>query len=179
MARRAVTRAAGPGATVEPGSDFPTILPGLFFRPGRKSYASFQLKPNTVYYLLPGVHIGNLQADENDAFVGGLSNGQPTVLSGDYAQSLLWAIETNSSIGNQAGVTIEYLTIEKYMLAATRVPSTPIPIPAGLSGTTRSPLTYPAPGWSWVLTMSQRQLHDLESTSGFQSVAANTWGWTG
>ena len=61
----------------KPGSDFPNATAGVILPAGTNSYASFQLKPNTVYYLLPGVHIGSLQADENDAFVGGLPTVSP------------------------------------------------------------------------------------------------------
>jgi hypothetical protein len=81
--------------------------------PGKHSYPSYDLRPNTVYYLLPGQHIGSLMADANDSFVGGFSHGVTTVLTGDYSGAH-WAIDSNSSDGNQAGVTIEYLTIEKY-----------------------------------------------------------------
>ena len=52
---------------------------------GTKDYESYQLSPNTVYYLLPGTHVGSFQADTNDAFVGGLAGGTPTVLSGNYS----------------------------------------------------------------------------------------------
>lgn len=74
---------------------------------------SYQLKPDTVYYLLPGIHIGSIQADANDAFVGGRWRGQGSVLSGDYRYGGQ-AIDSNSSAGNQLNVVVEYLTIEKY-----------------------------------------------------------------
>lgn len=74
---------------------------------------SYQLKPDTVYYLLPGIHIGSIQADANDAFVGGRWRGQGSVLSGDYRYGGQ-AIDSNSSAGNQPNVVVEYLTIEKY-----------------------------------------------------------------
>ena len=54
-------------------SDFPDDTAGVILPAGARSYASYQLTPNTVYYLLPGTHIGGFQADKNDAFVGGLS----------------------------------------------------------------------------------------------------------
>jgi len=95
-----------------PGSDFPNATAGVILPAGTHDYASYQLAPNTVYYLLPGVHIGSLQANENDAFVGGLANGQSTILSGEYGETH-WAIDSNASIGNQADVTVEYLTVEK------------------------------------------------------------------
>ena len=43
----------------------------------------------------------------------GWSNGTPTVLSGEYS-GYNEAIDSNFSDGNQSGVTIEYLTIEKF-----------------------------------------------------------------
>lgn len=95
-------------------SDFPKDTAGYVLPAGTRYYASYQLNPNTVYYLLPGTHIGAFQANINDAFVGGFSNGVPTVLSGDYS-GYNWAIDSNSTNGNQPGVTIEYLTIEKYL----------------------------------------------------------------
>jgi len=96
-----------------PGSDFPDATAGVVLPAGKHSYASYQLTPDTVYYLLPGKHVGNFQANTNDAFVGGLHHGMPTVISGDYSGSP-WAIDSNYSNGNQPGVTIEYLTIEKF-----------------------------------------------------------------
>jgi hypothetical protein len=160
-----------------PRSDFPNATAGVILPVGTHSYASFQLKPNTVYYLLPGVHIGNLQADENDAFVGGLSNGQPTVLSGDYAQSLLWAIDSNSSIGNQAGVTIEYLTIEKYMAGGNSGAINP---DSNTGWTIRNnTITLNVPGAGVVLgadNVLKDNCMTLNGQYGFQSVAANPWG---
>lgn len=96
-----------------PSSDFPQDTAGVVLPTGGSNYLSYQLKPNTVYYMLPGMHTGAIQADAKDAFVGGFSAGTPTVLSGNYS-SLAYAIDSNSSNGNQSGVTIEYLTIEKY-----------------------------------------------------------------
>ena len=80
---------------------------------GTNNYFSYQLKPNAVYYMLPGTHTGGIQADKNDAFVGGFSAGKSTVLTGNYSSGGQ-AIDSNSTDGNQSGVTIEYLTIEKY-----------------------------------------------------------------
>lgn len=96
-----------------PGSEFPHDTAGIVLPTGVNTYLSYQLKPDTVYYMLPGVHIGSIQADTNDAFVGGRSHDRPTVLSGNYSSGN-YAIDSNSSNGNQSGVTIEYLTIEKY-----------------------------------------------------------------
>jgi hypothetical protein len=95
------------------GSDFPQDSAGIVISTGANNYASYQLKPDTVYYLLPGKHTGGFQADTGDAFVGGRSGGVSTVLTGNYSSGGQ-AIDSNSSIGNQSGVTIEYLTIEKY-----------------------------------------------------------------
>lgn len=80
------------------------------------NYQNWQLRPNTVYYLKPGLHIGNLSADTNDAFVGGYSGGTRTTLSGNYAGDP-WAISSE----NADGVTIEYLTIEKYQPVVNQV----------------------------------------------------------
>ena len=98
---------------------------------------SYQLKPHTVYYLLPGKHIGGIQADAGDAFVGGLSNGVSTVLTGNYTSGGQ-AIDSNSTDGNQSGVTIEYLTIEKYLPDPEAATINQRPIPAGGSSTIRS-----------------------------------------
>ena len=95
------------------GTDFPNDNAGAILPAGRHDYPSYELRPDTVYYLLPGEHIGSLMADENDAFVGGSFHGVTTVLNGKYSGAH-WAIDSNSSVGNQPGVTIEYLTIMKY-----------------------------------------------------------------
>jgi hypothetical protein len=94
------------------GSDFPRDTAGIVLPTGTQSYPSYELKPDTVYYLLPGVHVGSILADTNDAFVGGFANGKPTILDGQYSHFV--AIDSNSSNGDQSGVTIEYLTIERY-----------------------------------------------------------------
>jgi hypothetical protein len=98
-----------------PGSDFPRDTAGVVLPTGTHSYPSYQLKPDTVYYLLPGTHTGSIQADTNDAFVGGFSDGKSTVLDGLYSH--FEAIDSNSTNGDQSGVTIEYLTIEQYQPA--------------------------------------------------------------
>jgi hypothetical protein len=159
-----------------PGSDFPDATAGVILPAGTHSYASYQLRPNTVYYLLPGLHIGSLQANENDAFVGGLAHGQSTVLSGEYGEAH-WAIDSNSSAGNQPGVTVEYLTIEKYL-------------PPGQAGAVNpdtntgwtiryNTITLNVPG-AGVILGSDNVLKDncltLNGQYGFQSVATNTWG---
>jgi parallel beta-helix repeat protein len=95
------------------GSDFPNATGGVVIPPGRNEYASYQLAPDTVYYLLPGMHVGSFQADSGDAFVGGSAGRRGTTLSGKYRGANV-AIDSNYSDGDQAGVTIEYLTIERY-----------------------------------------------------------------
>ena len=159
-----------------PGSDFPHDTAGVIIPTGKNYYASYQLGPNTVYYLLPGVHTGNFQADTNDAFVGGLSNGQPTVLSGNYSQSY-WAIDSNETIGDQAGVTVEYLTVEKYL-------------PAGNAGAINpdsnngwtiqyNTITLNVPGAGVVLgadNVLKDNCMTLNGQYGFQSVRVNSWG---
>lgn len=96
-----------------PGSDFPDDTAGRAVSAGPNEFLSWQLKPDTVYYLLPGTHVGSFQANTNDAFVGGLSHGIGSILSGNYSRRG-YAFDSNSTNGNQADVTIEYLTIEKY-----------------------------------------------------------------
>jgi hypothetical protein len=105
--------AAGLPTYGAPGTDFPEDKAGVVLPAGIHSYPAYELRPNTVYYLLPGEHIGALQADADDAFVGGFFQGVATVLNGDYSGPH-WAIDSNSSNGDQPGVTIEYLMIEKY-----------------------------------------------------------------
>jgi Right handed beta helix region len=114
--------AAGPYRSGTPGlptygtpdSDFPAAEAGMVLPPGAKDYPSFQLRPGVVYYLEPGIHIGSIQANKNDAFVGGFSRGKATIVSGAYASSHQQAIDSNPSYGNQPGVIIKYLTIEKF-----------------------------------------------------------------
>lgn len=94
-------------------SDFPHATAGVVIPTGTHNYLSYKLKPDTVYYLLPGTHSGGIQANKGDAFVGGFANGTSTVLNGNYSSGAQ-AIDSNASDGNQPNVTIEYLTIEKY-----------------------------------------------------------------
>lgn len=105
--------AAGLPTYGTPHSDFPHDTAGVVLPSGNHGYMSYELSPDTVYYLLPGQHFGFFQADKNDAFVGGLAAGTRTVITGDYS-GYRWAIDSNFSDGNQPGVTIEYLTIEKF-----------------------------------------------------------------
>lgn len=95
------------------GSDFPDDTAGEVLPAQTMSYQNWQLAPHTVYYLEPGIHVGNFSADTGDAFVGGYAAHTGTTLSGNYG-GYPWAIDSNSSLGDQPGVVIEYLTIEKY-----------------------------------------------------------------
>jgi hypothetical protein len=96
-----------------PGSDFPDDTAGDVLPPQTKNYQNYQLGRNTVYYLEPGTHIGSFASNAHDAFVGGYSGGTGTTLSGNYGGDA-WAVDSDVSLGNQPGVTVEYLTIEKY-----------------------------------------------------------------
>jgi hypothetical protein len=160
----------------KPGTDFPNATAGVVLPAGTHSYLSYQLNPDTVYYLLPGVHVGNFQADANDAFVGGLSGGTRTVISGEYS-GYPWAIDSNYSNGNQPGVTIEYLTIEKFQ---------PQDNGAAVNQDTNTgwtlrynTITLNAPG-AGVLAGASNTLKDncltLNGQYGFQSSNVNSWG---
>jgi Right handed beta helix region len=159
----------------KPGSDFPDDTAGVVLPTGAHDYASYQLTPNTVYYLLPGVHVGNLQADKNDAFVGGFASGQFAVLSGNY--SLDSAIDSNSSIGDQPNVTVEYLTIEKY---APAVNASAVNTDANTGWTIQyNTVTLNAPGAGVILGSDgvlKNNCLTLNGQYGFQSVAVNSWG---
>lgn len=159
-----------------PGADFPDATTGVVLPAGARSYASYQLSPHTVYYLLPGVHVGTLQADAGDAFVGGRSGGTATVLSGDYAGNHE-AIDSNFSNGNQPGVTIEYLTIEKFQPQADG---------AAINQNSNTgwrlrydTLTLNAPGAGMIAGADSVLEHNcmtLNGQYGFQSSDVNSWG---
>ena len=158
-----------------PGTDFPQDTAGTVLPAGEHDYPSYALRPDTVYYLLPGKHIGSLQADANDSFVGGFSHGVATILTGDYSGAH-WAIDSNSTNGNQAGVTIEYLTIEKYQ-------------PAGNAGAINqdsnsgwtiqyNTITLNTPGAGVVVGTDNTLSHNcitLNGQYGFTSIATNPW----
>ena len=159
------------------GSDFPNDTAGDVLPVETKDYESYQLNPNTVYYLLPGTHIGSFAADTGDAFVGGLANGTPTVLSGNYSQNEQWAIDSNMTNGNQTGVTIEYLTIEKF---------TPGQNAAAINQDTNTDwtvqyntVTLNVPG-AGIFAGSDNTIKDncltLNGQYGFQSSLVNSWG---
>jgi hypothetical protein len=160
----------------KPGSDFPGDTSGVALPAGRHSYASYQLQPYTVYYLLPGIHIGNFQADTGDAFVGGLSDGTPATLTGNYPGPG-WAIDSNSTIGDQADVTIEYLTIEKFQPNGNSAAINP---DSNTGWRIRyNTITRNVPG-AGVILGADDVLKDNCMTRngqyGFQSVTVNPWG---
>ena len=159
-----------------PGTDFPDATAGMVLPAGIHSYLSYQLNPDTVYYLLPGVHIGSFQADENDAFVGGLSGRTATVLSGNYS-GYHEAIDSNFSDGNQPAVTIEYLTIEKYQPQGN---GAAINTNSNTGWTLRyDVLTLNAPGAGMIAGADSSLEYNcmtLNGQYGFQSVDVNSWG---
>jgi hypothetical protein len=156
------------------GSDFPQAKAAVILPPGSRDYPSYKLNPNTVYYLLPGTHIGAIQADEGDAFVGGYWEGQGTTLTGNYSSGGQ-AIDSNSTIGDQQGVTIEYLTIEKY---------TPNPDAAAINQEANrnwtiqyNTITLNVPGAGVILGSANRLYGNcltLNGQYGFQSTSTST-----
>ena len=160
----------------KPGTDFPDATGGVILPAGTHSYFSYQLNRDTVYYLLPGKHVGSLQADVNDAFVGGLSNGTPTVLSGEYS-GINEAIDSNYSDGNQPGVTIEYLTIEKFQPQSDGAAMNQ---GSNTGWTFRyNTITLNAPGAGLIAGADntiQRNCMTLNGQYGFQSSDVGPWG---
>jgi parallel beta-helix repeat protein len=169
--------AAGLPTYGKPRTDFPRDRGGVVLPVGRQSYESYQLRPYTVYYLLPGTHIGSIAADKGDAFVGGFYRGRRTVLSGDYGTSPRWAIDSNSTNGNQPGVTIEYLTIEKYRPYGNAAAVNP---DSNTGWIIRyNTITLNVPGAGVILGASnvlESNCLTLNGQYGFQSEATNTWG---
>ena len=159
-----------------PASDFPHDTAGMVLATGTNTYASYQLQPDTVYYLLPGVHVGNFQADSGDAFVGGLSGGTNTILSGNYS-GLDWAIDSNSTNGDASGVAVEYLTIEKYQPSGNSAALNPDSNTGWVIRYDTITLNVPGAG---VILGAEGVLEDncltLNGQYGFQSVAVNSWG---
>ena len=157
------------------GSDFPDATAGVVLAAGTHSYASYQLSPDTVYYLLPGVHVGTLQSDKGDAFVGGLSGGTLSVMSGNYSENE--AIDSNFSDGNQPGVTIEYMTIEKFLAQGN---GAAINQNSNTGWTLRyDTLTLNAPGAGMIAGADNTLEHNcmtLNGQYGFQSFNGNAWG---
>jgi hypothetical protein len=159
----------------KPGADFPDDTAGVILPAGTSPYASGRLRPDTVYYLLPGTHDEHFEADTGDAFVGGFSNGMRTVLNGNY--SAHWAIDSNATIGDQIGVTIEYLTIEKYLPRGNAAAVNP---DSNTGWTIQyNTITLNAPG-AGVILGADNVLRDncltMNGQYGFQSVATNAWG---
>ncbi len=144
--------------------------------PGTRDYYSYQLRPYTVYYLEPGVHVGFIMADTRDAFVGGYYRGQTSIMSGEY-DGLRWAIDSNTTDGNQRGVTIQYLTIEKYRPytaggAINQDANTGWAIKNDL-------ITLNVPGAGAILgsnNLLQNSCLTLNGQYGFQSVNSDPWG---
>ena len=95
-----------------PGADFPDAVAGQVLAPETADYQNWQLSPNTVYYLEPGVHNGSFSANSGDVFVGGFADGVVSTLDGQYSRRT--AIDSNISIGEQTDVSIQYLTIQKF-----------------------------------------------------------------
>ena len=167
--------AAGLPTYGKPGSDFPKASAGEIIAVGRHDYASYQLQPDTVYYLLPGVHIGSFEADTNDAFVGGYRDGVPTVLTSNYSQNS--AIGSNYSDGNQSGVTVEYLTIEKYQPDSN---SATVNSDSNTGWTIQyNTITLSVPGAGVILgadNVLKGNCMTQNGQYGFQSVATDSWG---
>jgi hypothetical protein len=95
-----------------PGTDFPTATAGQVIPPETADYQNWQLRPHTVYYLAPGLHIGSFSANTGDVFIGGSAGGVVSVLDGEYARPT--AIDSNITIGEQTDVTIRYLTVQRF-----------------------------------------------------------------
>ena len=75
-------------------------------------YQNWELSPNTVYYLAPGMHHGSFSANEGDVFVGGLrgrrrEHPRRRVLPADRDRQ-------QHHHRRAANVTIAYLTIQKF-----------------------------------------------------------------
>jgi Right handed beta helix region len=94
------------------GTDFPRARAGRVIAPGTGDFANWELEPNTVYYLAPGVHHRSILASKGDVFVGGYAAGRGSVLDGGYGRAT--AIDSNITVGEQTGVTIQYLTIQRF-----------------------------------------------------------------
>ena len=117
------------------------------------------------------------QADTNDAFVGGLAGRNADRSVRQLLRSRAWAIDSNSTNGNQPGVTIEYLTIEKYHAGVrTPRPSTRTPTPAGPSRYNTVTLNVPGAG---IFAGADNTIKDncltLNGQYGFQSSLVNPW----
>jgi hypothetical protein len=143
---------------------------------GTHSYFSYNLRPNTVYYLQPGVHVGSIQADSGDIFVGGYYKGQPSILSGNYGKSSGFAIDSNPTDGNQPNVVIEFLTVEKYLPSAN---AAAINQDTNTGWLIRNNLiTLNVPGAGVILgtgNVLENNCLTLNGQYGFQSTATESW----
>lgn len=95
-----------------PGTAFPAATAGQVLAPETADYQNWQLRPKTVYYLAPGLHIGSFSANTGDVFVGGFAKGVGSVLDGQYSRPT--AIDSNITVGEQTDVTIRYLTVQRF-----------------------------------------------------------------
>jgi parallel beta-helix repeat protein len=171
-------RSGAPGLPTygTPDSDFPSATSGEVLATGTKSYAAYQLAPDTVYFLLPGTHVGAFQAVQGDAFVGGLAHGVASTVTGDYS-GLQTAFDSNYSSGNTPDVTIEYLRIEKFQPAGD---GAAINESSNTDWTLRyDTITLNVPG-AGVIAGAENTLQDncmtLNGQYGFQSSDTGTWG---
>ena len=116
-------------------------------------------------------------ADAHDSFVGGFARGRVSVLSGDYGNGMGWAIDSNSTDGDQAGVAIEYLTIEKFRPDGN---AAAINQDANTRWVIRdNTITLNVPGAGVILGAGNVLVGNcitLNGQYGFQSVATNSWG---
>jgi hypothetical protein len=157
------------------GTDFPSATAGKVLPADATDYPSYALTPDTVYYLLPGTHTGAFQADTGDAFVGGRAGSTVSILDGQDTKPT--AIDSNSTNGNQPGVTIEYLTIQHWH-------------PSGDAGAINAEsntgwtlqydtVIYNLPGAGMIAGADNTLVHNcltLNGQYGFQSVRVNSWG---
>jgi hypothetical protein len=160
-----------------PGSDFPNDLAGIVLPTGTHSYQAYEMQTDTVYYLLPGEHIGGIMAVSGDAFVGGYAGGQASVLTGNYSTTMHWAIDSNQANGDQSGVTIEYLTVKEY---DTKSNSAAINPDSNTDWTVRDSLITLNVSGAGVIVGAGGVLKDncltLNGQYGFQSEDTNSWG---
>jgi parallel beta-helix repeat protein len=160
------------------GTAFPSDTAGVVIPAGTRDYPSYDLRPDTVYYLLPGTHIGSFQARAHDAFVGGyLADGTATTLSGNYSSSESAGIDSNYTDGDQPGVTIEYLTVEEFTPGPNAAAVNP---DANIDWTIKyNTVKLNVPG-AGVLAGTGTTLTDNCLTRngqyGFQSAAVTSWG---
>jgi parallel beta-helix repeat protein len=159
------------------GSDFPRATAGYVLSAVKRDYASYQLSPRAVYYLLPGTHVGSFEANYGDVFVGGLAHGKRSVLSGDYRAGEPEAIDSNSTLGDQPNVTIEYLTIEKFTPGTN---AAAINQDTNLAWTIKyNTVTLNVPG-AGIFAGSDNAIEynclTLNGQYGFQSAVVDSWG---